>query len=95
LRTFDAARIELNDVEKGHDWYGLFMHAACANQEHVYRRELDMPPAFAEDVAKTASLAYAIFSDIVLSGDENPVTEWRDYHKDCDIPTPTFDLETV
>jgi hypothetical protein len=61
----------------------------------VYRRELDMPPAFAEDVAKAASLAYAIFSDIVLSGDENPVTEWRDYHKNCDIPTPTFDLETV
>ncbi len=54
-----------------------------------------MPPAFAEDVAKTASLAYAIFSDIVLSGDENPVTEWRDYHKDYDIPTPTFDLESV
>jgi len=95
LRTFDAARIELNDVEKGHDWYDLFTHAACANQEHVYRWELDMPPAFAEDVAKTASFAYAIFSDIVLSGDENPVTEWRDYHKDCDIPTPTFDLETV
>ena len=95
LRTFDAARIELNDVEKGHDWYDLFTHAACANQEHVYRWELDMPPAFAEDVAETASFAYAIFSDIVLSGDENPVTEWRDYHKDCDIPTPTFDLKTV
>ena len=95
LRTFDAARIELNDVEKGHDWYDLFTHAACANQEHVYRWELDMPPAFAEDIAKTASFAYAIFSDIVLSGDENPVMEWRDYHKDCDIPTPTFDLEPV
>ena len=95
LRTFDAARVELNDVEKDHDWYHLFTHAACANQEHVYRWELDMPPAFAEDVAKTASFAYAIFSDIVLSGDENPVTEWRDYHKDCDIPMPTFDLETV
>ncbi len=95
LRTFDAARVELNDVEKDHDWYYLFTHAACANQEHVYRWELDMPQAFAEDVAKTASFAYAIFSDIVLSGDENPVTEWRDYHKDCDIPMPTFDLETV
>ncbi len=95
LRTFNAARIELNDVEKGHDWFKSFTHAACANQEHVYRWELDMPPAFAEDVAKTASFAYALFTDIVLSGDENPATEWRDYHKDSDIPTPSFDLETV
>jgi hypothetical protein len=31
----------------------------------------------------------------VLAGDENPLAEWRDYHKDCDIPMPTFDLETV
>jgi hypothetical protein len=95
LQSFDAARIELNDVEKGHDWFKSFTHAACANQEHVYRWELDMPPAFAEDVAKTASFAYALFTDIVLSGDENPGAEWRDYHKDCDIPTPTFDLETA
>lgn len=95
LSTFDAARVELNDVDKGHDWFNSFKHAACANQEHVYRWELGMPPAFAEDVAKTASFAYALFTDIVLSGGENPAAEWRDYHKDCDIPTPTFDLETV
>jgi len=91
LGTFDAARIEMNDIEKDHDWYRSFMHAACANQEHVYRWELEMPPAFAEDVAKIASTAYSIFTDIVLSGEEKPATEWRDYHKDCNIPTPTFD----
>jgi hypothetical protein len=49
LKSIDAVRIELNDVEKGHDWYNSFTHAACANQEHVYRWELEMPPAFAED----------------------------------------------
>ena len=91
LGTFDAARIEMNDVEKGQDWYRSFMHAACANQEHVYRWEMEMPPAFTEDVAKIASTAYSIFTDIVLSGEENPATEWRHYHKDCNIPTPTFD----
>jgi hypothetical protein len=50
-----------------------------------------MPPAFAEDIAKLASTAYSIFTDIVLSGDANPATEWRDYYKDYNIPTPTFD----
>ena len=91
LKSIDAVRIELNDVEKGHDWYNSFTHAACANQEHVYRWELEMPPAFAEDIAKLASTAYSLFTDIVLSGDANPATEWRDYYKDYNIPTPTFD----
>ena len=91
LKSFDAVRVELNDVEKGHDWYDSFRHAACANQEHVYRWELEMPPAFAEDIAKLASTAYSLFTDIVLSGDANPATEWRDYYKDSNIPTPTFD----
>ena len=92
LETIDAARIELGDVEQGYDWYRSFMHAACANQEHIYRWELEMPPAFSEDVAKLASTAYSIFTDIVLSGEENPAAEWRHYHKDCNIPTPSFDL---
>jgi len=91
LKSFDAVRVELNDVEKGHDWYDSFRHAACANQEHVYRWELEMPPAFAEDIAKLASTAYSLFTDIVLSGGANPATEWRDYYKDSNIPTPTFD----
>ena len=91
LGAFDAARIELHDVDKDHDWYKSFMHAACANQEHVYRRELEMPPAFDEDIANRASTAYSIFTDIVLSGGENPESEWRDYHTDSNIPTPSFD----
>ena len=91
LGTFNAARIEMKDVEKGNDWYRSFMHAACANQEHLYRWELEMPPAFAEDIARAASTAYSVFTDIVLSGEQNPVTEWRACHKDFDIPTPRFD----
>ena len=92
LATYNAARIELKDVEKGSDWYKTFMHAACANQEYLYRWELKMPPAFAEDVARAASTAYSVFTDIVLSGEQNPVTEWRACHKDFNIPTPTFDV---
>ncbi len=91
LATFNAARVEMNDVEKDNDWYRSFMHAACANQEHQYRWELEMPPAFAEDIARAASTAYSVFTDIVLSGEQNPVTEWRASHKDFNIPTPTFD----
>ena len=91
LATYNAARIEMKDIEKGNDWYRSFMHAACANQEHLYRWELEMPPAFAEDVARAASTAYSVFTDIVLSGEQNPVTEWRACHKDFNIPTPTFD----
>ena len=91
LGTFDAARVELNDIEKGCDWYKSFMHAACANREHLYRWELELPPAFDEDVAQRASTAYSIFTDIVLSGEENPESKWRDYHKDSNIPTPSFD----
>ena len=91
LGTFNAARVEMNDVEKDNDWYRTFMHAACANQEHLYRWELELPPAFSEDVARTASTAYSVFTDIVLSGEQNPVTEWRACHKDFNIPTPTFD----
>lgn len=91
LGAFDAARIELNDIEKGCDWYKSFMHAACANREHLYRWELELPPAFDEDVAQRASTAYSIFTDIVLSGEENPASKWRDYHEGSGIPTPSFD----
>jgi hypothetical protein len=91
LATYNAARIELHDVEKGSDWYRSFMHAACANQEYKYRWELEMPPAFAADEARVFSTAYSVFTDIVLSGEQNPVTEWRACHKDFNIPTPTFD----
>jgi hypothetical protein len=41
--------------------------------------------------ANQEHVAYSLFTDIVLSGDANPATEWRDYYKDYNIPTPTFD----
>lgn len=94
LGSFDAARIELNDVEEDCDWYRSFMHAACAAREHQYRWEQEMPPAFDEDIATQASVAFSMFTDIVLSGEKNPQAEWRDYHNDCNIPTPSFEPQT-
>lgn len=92
LRTFDAARVELNDVAEGEDWFKYFEHAACANQEHLYRWALEIPPAFDEEIAAQASAAYSVFTDIVLSGEENPVAEWRDYHKRSNVPAPSIDF---
>lgn len=91
LETFNAARIELGDYNEDHDWYMPFKHAACANYEHIYRREIDLPPAFDEDIASVAPTAYSIFTDIVLSGAKNPDLEWRDYYKDANVPIPQFD----
>ncbi len=68
-----------------------FKHATCANYEHVYRREADLPPAFDEDTASLAPTASSIFTDIVLSGAKDPDLEWRDYYKDSNIPIPEFD----
>lgn len=90
LETINAARIELGDHISAGDWYRPFMHAACASAEHVYRHTLEMPPAFEEDVAKPVSTAYSIYTDIVVSGAADPDSEWRDYFKDSNIPTPHF-----
>ena len=91
LETFNTARIELGDYSKDRDWYMPFKHAACANYEHIYRREAGLPPAFDEDTAALAPTAYSIFTDIVLSGAKDPGLEWRDYYKDSNIPIPNFD----
>lgn len=91
LETFNAARIELGDKQDDHDWFMPFKHAACANYEHIYRREIDLPPVFNEDLATIAPNAYSIFTDIVLSGAEDPDLEWRDYYMDSNIPAPNFD----
>lgn len=91
LETFNAARVELGDCKGDPDWFMPFKHAACANYEHIYRRELNLPSVFDEEVASIAPTAYSIFTDIVLSGAENPDLEWRDYYKDCNIPVPNFD----
>ncbi len=90
LETFNAARVELGDFNEEHDWFMPFKHAACANFEHIYRREIELPSAFDEDIAAIAPNAYSIFTDIVLSGAEDPELEWRDYYKDSKIPTPNF-----
>ncbi len=92
LETFNAARVELGDYNDVHDWFMPFKHAACANYEHIYRREIELPSAFDEDMASIAPNAYSIFTDIVLSGTEDPDLEWRDYYKDSKIPIPNFDL---
>ncbi|MFQ5549269.1 MAG: hypothetical protein ACE5FV_13320 [Woeseia sp.] len=90
LETFNVARIELGDVKKDRDWFLPFKHAACANCEHAYRREIELPPAFDEDIASEAATAYSFFTDIVISGAEDPEQEWRQYHKGINIPLPDF-----
>lgn len=86
LESINAVRIELGDYDDDDDWYRAFMHAAGANSEHLYRRNLDMPSCFDEDVADIAPTAYSIFTDTVLSGTENPGLEWREYYKDSNVP---------
>ena len=88
LETLNAARKELGDVTKNEDWYRPFMHAACANQENLYRIDLDLPSAFNESIARDAPAAYSIFTDIVVSGAKNPMVEWREYHPETLIPEP-------
>lgn len=88
--TFNAARVALGDFCEASDWYKPFIHAACANQEHVYRRDLELPFAFSHEMAQVAANAYSLYTDIVLSGAINPDQEWHDYHKDSNIPLPDF-----
>lgn len=79
LETFNAVRIELGDTIPSADWYRPFMHAVCVNQEHLYRQELNLPPAFDEDVAQTIVTAFSIYTDVVVSGATDPDREWQDY----------------
>ena len=90
LQTFNAVRKDLEDLTEGRDWYRPFMFAACANQENNYRRDIGMPPAFDAGLATIAPVAYSLFTDIVLSGAEDPLFEWFDYHRDTGIPMPAF-----
>lgn len=91
LETFNAARVELGDYEDDHDWFMPFKHAVCANYENIYRREIELPPAFEEELASIAPNAYSIFTDIVLSGAKDPELEWRDYYKNSNVPIPHFE----
>lgn len=93
LETFNAARVELDDYNEEQDWFYPFKHAACANCEHIYRREAGLPPAFDASLASEAATAYSIFTDIVLSGAKYPDLEWRDYNRGSNIPMPSFDQQ--
>ena len=90
LGTLNAARIELGDSIVDGDWSEAFLHAACVNAEHVYRRDLELPPAFEANIARKASTAYSMFTDIVMSGTKDPAAEWREYYKGSGIPMPDF-----
>jgi len=90
FETLHAARIALGDVNEGEDWNDAFLHAACVNAEHTFRWNLELPPAFDESIAKKASNAYSMFTDIVMSGDKDPAAEWRNYYQDSGIPMPDF-----
>ena len=87
LETFNAARIELGDTIEAADWYKPFMHAACVSQEHIYRRELDLPPAFDEDVAQRVVTAFSMYTDVVVSGAEDPDQEWQAYCAEQGVAT--------
>ena len=94
VRTLNALRVALGDGEEGSatsgDWFMPFLHATCVRQEHVYRWELELPPAFDENIARETANAYAVFTDIVVSGAADPAAEWRIYCAGSDVPMPDF-----
>jgi len=91
VETLRAARLELGDSAGDRDWHAAFLHAACVNAEHAYRWNLELPPAFEEGVAREATAAYSMFTDIVMSGESDPAAEWRNYYHSSGIPMPDFD----
>ena len=88
LETVNAARLAYEAVSETGDWYRPFMHAACANQENLYRIDLDLPSAFEASLARSAPTAYSLLTDIVVSGAADPLAEWRDYHAGALVPEP-------
>lgn len=88
LETLNVVRKELGDCLEENDWYRPFMHSACANQENLYRIDLEMPSAFDQAIAREAPAAYSIFTDIVVSGAADPLAEWREYHAGSPVPLP-------
>ena len=92
LETTNATRIALGDMpDSGQDWFPAFVYAQCAKQEHDYRWMLEMPPAFPAGIAREASTACAVFTDIVISGAADPVAEWRDYCAGAGVELPEID----
>ncbi len=88
LETLNVVRKELGDYPEENDWYKPFMHSTCANQENLYRVDLEMPSAFDQEIAREAPAAYSIFTDIVISGAADPLAEWREYHAGSPVPLP-------
>jgi hypothetical protein len=88
--TLNATRIALADGAGETDWYPAFVHAACVSREHKYRWGLELPPAFDESIARQAANAYAVFTDIVVSGSNDPVREWREFCAGSAVPMPDF-----
>lgn len=90
VEAFNAARRIIGDTVEEGDWYLPFMHATCVNQEHLYRRMLDLPPLFDASVAQTVVSAYSIYTDIVVAGAKDPDREWREYCAGLDMPASAF-----
>lgn len=86
LESFNAARLIVGDTVADRDWYRPFMHAACVNQEHLYRRMLDLPPLFDEELAQSVVSAYSIYTDVIVAGAPDPDLEWRQYCEELQIP---------
>lgn len=91
LESFNAARIQLGDTLDPGDWYRPFMHAACVTQEDLFRRELDLPPAFEPDIAQVVVTAFSIYTDVVVSGADDPVSEWNRYCENAGVPAMPSD----
>jgi len=88
LEAYEAARRRLGDTGGANDWYAPFLHAACAYQEHLFRRDLELPPAFPGSRPAETATAYSIYTDVVVSGAADPDREWRDYVRDSGLELP-------
>lgn len=88
--TLNGTRLALGDGDTDNDWYPAFVHAACVTLEHKYRWQLEMPPAFEASIAREAANAYAVFTDIVVSGSVDPLAEWREFCAGSNVPMPDF-----
>jgi len=95
LESFEAARRRLGDTGGDKDWYPAFLHAACAHQEHQFRRDLGLPPAFDPASATATATAYSIYTDVVVSGATDPDREWREYVRASGLSLPAIEAKVA
>ena len=88
LETLIETLKHLDSTVSENDWTPAFRHAACANQEHLYRIDLKMKPSLNSEDAQKISVAYSLFTDIVISDAADPMADWLDYHDGQGIPIP-------